>query len=260
MPRPSPRRRKLVRPQRAGGTALISQEMQIGADVVLEKSLAAEDNLIGLEALRTLNFDDAGTCFRKSNTRSHLKGLAVAYALYVRAQSNQGLGAIISTYAEQRRLRSNKRTELIHLVVETVMAYGTTSAEERKAMRRLYNRDVQAIRHLIDRQVSPDEVEALGTKKGEGINAWSRGSCRSQSISGAKALPNAETKTELVWKVGGVTVETIVVPDDDASQNVLANVMTILANLPRRQDGVVSSQAGSKRRPVEVSRSRVKSS
>ncbi|MGO4524973.1 hypothetical protein AB4097_08930 [Microvirga sp. 2MCAF35] len=70
--------------------------------------------------------------------------------------------------------KPTKRTDALQVLVEGLISYGGNTKAEQRLARRLYNRDVQAIKHLISKKVTPSNVVAMGLMPGEGLDSWSR--------------------------------------------------------------------------------------
>ena len=120
--------------------------------------------------------------FVRKSREEYLRAISMALALYYVAQTKvDPFMALKSLLTEEYRV--TKRANAAQLVVHIVIAYGKTDAE-RRANRQFASRDAAAVNHLAERGVSPDEVVALGKRKGEGLEAWAR----------TKPRPSPETK------------------------------------------------------------------
>lgn len=116
-----------------------------------------------------------GDAVRKMSNKEHLSRLEIAYALTVKAQSDPRIHDDMLQFLGSKRLRISNRTTILHLLVEHVIIYGENSHASRREARKLYNRDVRAVRHLEKTNVPPDQVVKLGRQRGQGLNTWARG-------------------------------------------------------------------------------------
>ena len=120
--------------------------------------------------------------FVRKYREEYLLATSMALALYYVAQTKDDpIMALKRLITEEYRV--TKRTNAAQLVVRIVIDYGKTDAE-RRANRQFASRDAAAVNHLAERGVLPDEVVALGKRKGEGLETWGR----------AKRRPPTETK------------------------------------------------------------------
>lgn len=115
----------------------------------------------------------AAKSVRKITREQHIRAIAFAYSVWIKANLNPAYRAFVDAAKAKRKRIHGKTTEL-HLIVESIISYGDDSQETRNAKRTLYNRDVQLIRNLYEADIGPDEVEDVVSRPGEGLKKWSR--------------------------------------------------------------------------------------
>lgn len=152
----------------------ISSTIRLDADRLLRQT-------VGLPERRTLGRDDillwverTQHVMSKASKEQQLEVVAHAYALYASLKHAAEFGAIIEQLAQKTGKKPTKRTHPLHVIVESMIAYGGSDRRAKENARRLYSRDVQAIRWLIREDVRPCDVVSKGQEKGEGLDAWSR--------------------------------------------------------------------------------------
>ena len=121
--------------------------------------------------------------FVRRSRANYLEAIALALALYYAMQSEKNPIEKLKRLLTGTKYRVTKRTSAAQIAVRAVIEYGQSDAE-RQASRQYASRDAAAVNYLADRDVLPDEVVALGKRKGEGLEAWGR----------AKRRPPTETK------------------------------------------------------------------
>jgi hypothetical protein len=121
--------------------------------------------------------------FVRRSRANYLEAIALALALYYAMQSEKNPIEKLKRLLTGTKYRVTKRTSAAQIAVRAVIEYGQSDAE-RRASRQYASRDAAAVNYLADRDVLPDEVVALGKRKGEGLEAWGR----------AKRRPPTETK------------------------------------------------------------------
>jgi hypothetical protein len=117
--------------------------------------------------------------------QQHLEVVARVYALYAYLQGRPNYGHVIKKLADLIGKKPTKRTDALHVLVESMITYGGSTEAERKLARRLYYRDAQAIRHLISKGIPPSQAARKGSEKGQGLDAWSRRYAKSQGAQAA---------------------------------------------------------------------------
>lgn len=110
---------------------------------------------------------------RRGTKREQLRKLAYAYAFYVEIR-NSG-----KTKAYEKSLRDHhgivrKRTDLISLILRSVIPLNSKTVAARKRATRNYSEWTAAIRYCLRMRIRPDELVDQGTPGGQGITAWTR--------------------------------------------------------------------------------------
>ncbi len=152
----------------------IPSEIVVDAAKYLVEKTGYEINNLSTNEKNSLFFQKYIINRSKISRSQHISRFAEAYAHYVHMRNNEELKkSALEAVEKKTGKRPNKRTCLIRLVVELMINYSDkeNKAEERRAGN-LHSRDVKAIRNLIQRGVTPTQVEALSLKNGEGLNSW----------------------------------------------------------------------------------------
>jgi hypothetical protein len=107
---------------------------------------------------------------RMSNENYH-RAIGIALALYYAVLTDPHGEERLEELSEEIGYKPTKRSPWAHIIVRAVINYGRT-AEEKTLGRKHAQRDAAAIQYLAEQGISPEDVVALGKKKGEGLEAW----------------------------------------------------------------------------------------
>jgi len=168
------------------------EKLKLDNRVIKEKRLATIAQKMLKQKLNVETFRDViievrkrriAQSFVRRSRANYLEAIALALALYYAMQSEKNPIEKLKRLLTGTKYRVTKRTSAAQIAVRAVIEYGQSDAE-RQASRQYASRDAAAVNYLADRDVLPDEVVALGKRKGEGLEAWGR----------AKRRPPTETK------------------------------------------------------------------
>jgi hypothetical protein len=161
-------------------------------EAIKKKNLAAIAQKMLKEKLNVETFGDViievrkrriAQPFVKKSRENYHEAISIALAFNYVVQTKDDPIVALKQLLPETEYRVRKSTNPAQIAVRVVIDYGKTDAE-RRANRQFASRDAAAVNHLADLGVLPDEVVALGKRKGEGLEAWGR----------AKRRPPTETK------------------------------------------------------------------
>ena len=204
-PRPSsqkkrrkPRRKNSTLTHR--GTLPTSDETVRDAQVYLRKIAGLQP---GTELSLPSHFEKLRASFqtlKKANNAQHVEAVAHVYALAVAWKHDLLYLPFVELLAADIGKSIGPRTDALHVLLEARIGYGGDSPEARKDAKRLYSRDVQAIRYLASQTIEPSSVLALAEQHGEGLDAWSRRQSTEQRSSSSEETPEAHPEYFLELK------------------------------------------------------------
>lgn len=163
----------------AASKKVILLEDEINADAMIEgaESLIDTEQMLGrfpINVTHSEQIEKVNLALRMNSRIDHVRSIALAYAFSEVAKRDGVFKSYIDLLRDKRK-RKNSRTTDLHLVIEDFISYGSdTSDEDNLNARKLYNRDVQAVKYLISQGITPDKVEGYSKKSGQGLDAWAR--------------------------------------------------------------------------------------
>lgn len=107
----------------------------------------------------------------KASRRQQLDAVAKAYAAFVMTQSGSEYYFVLEDIAKEIGCSIRKNTDPLRVWLQAVISYGEDTPGD---ARRLYSRDVNAIRYLISQEVGPKKLADHAKKPGAGLDTWAR--------------------------------------------------------------------------------------